>query len=93
MGRWRKESFGLQIGDWIQWQDTSIQLGAGEDATTFIQKGMIGRVVSLRDGFPLEDPYAQIIGQEIPARALIQFENGHTFLIDSQVKFQKMLKQ
>ncbi len=90
----RTGTLDLKIGDWIIWKDEKIAVqDTRGEADSFLEPGMIGRVLSVHDEIPLEDPRAEIIGQEIPPRVLVQFENGQTMLLDSRMKFEKMQKQ
>ena len=50
MDPWRKESLGLQVGDFIIWQDEAIEV---EGQPALVAPGMKGKVLSLHDGFHL----------------------------------------
>ena len=51
MDRWRKETLGLEVGDWIVWRDEAV--GGGKQFAV-VEPGMKGEVISLHDGFPLD---------------------------------------
>ncbi len=44
MDSWRKESLGLQVGDFIIWQDEAIEV---EGQPALVAPGMGGKVISL----------------------------------------------
>ncbi len=52
MDPWRKESLGLQVGDFIIWQDEAIEV---EGQPAVVTPGMKGEVISLHDGSHLEN--------------------------------------
>ncbi len=60
MDPWRKETLGLQVGDFIIWQGEAIEV-EGQP----VAPGMKGKVISLHDGFHLD--VAQV--EPIPPRA------------------------
>ncbi len=51
MDRWRKESLGLKVGDFIIWRDEAIEM---EGQPAVVEPGMKGEVISLHDGFHLD---------------------------------------
>ena len=51
MDPWRKETLGLQVGDFIIWQDEAIEV---EGQPAVVTPGMKGKVISLHDGFHLD---------------------------------------
>ncbi len=51
MERWRKQSLGLKVGDFIIWQDEAIEV-KGQPAV--VTPGMKGEVISLHDCFHLD---------------------------------------
>ncbi|MDA2934364.1 hypothetical protein MYX82_08470 [Acidobacteria bacterium AH-259-D05] len=91
---WKKESLNLKVGDWIIWKDEKIEIEEAEGTIdTFIAPGMIGKVISLHDGIPPEDPRAEIIGKEVPPRVLVDFENGQRMLLRADMNFERMVRQ
>ncbi len=79
MDRWRKESLGLQVGDWIVWQDEAIE---AEGQT--VAPGMKGEVLSLHDGFNLD--VADVV--PIPPKARVQFEKVR-LMVDARMKWER----
>jgi len=51
MDPWQKETLGLQVVDFIIWQDEAIEL---EGQPAVVEPGMLGEVLSLHDGFHLD---------------------------------------
>ncbi len=82
MDSWQKETLGLQVGDWIIWQDEAIEL---EGHPPVVTPGMKGEVISLHDGFHLD--VAEVA--PIPPRAMVQFENGMSLMVDKRMKWEK----
>jgi len=82
MDRWRKESLGLQVGDFIIWRDEAIEL---EGQATLVAPGMRGEVLSLHDGFNLD--VAQVA--PIPPKAIVQFETGMALMVDARMRWEK----
>ena len=80
MYSWRKEILGLQVGDWIVWQDEAIKL-EGQP----VEPGMKGKVISLHDGFHLD--VAEV--KPIPPRARVQFESGMSLMVDERMRWEK----
>jgi len=78
MDPWQKESLGLQVGDWIIWQDEPIEV---EGQPAFVTPGMKGKVLSLHDGFHLDVTQ----GKPIPPKAVVQFDNGITLIVDERM--------
>ena len=64
MASWRKETLGLEVGDFIIWQDEAIEL---EGQPAVVTPGMKGKVLSLQDGFHLD----VIQGEAIPPKAIV----------------------
>ncbi len=84
MDPWRKESLGLQVGDWIIWQDEAIEI-QGQPAE--FQPGMKGKGISLHDVFHLDVVHVE----PIPPKAIVQFENV-TLMVDERMKWQRIAK-
>jgi hypothetical protein len=82
MDRWRKESLGLQVGDWIVWRDEAVE---AEGRPALVAPGMKGKVLSLHDGFHLDVPEVA----PIPPKAIVQFENGLRLMVDERMKWEK----
>ncbi len=83
MNSWQKQSLNLKVGDWIVWQDEAIET---EDGPALVFPGMKGKVISLHDGFHLD----VIQGGSIPPKAVVQFENGMTLMVDERMKWEKV---
>ncbi len=83
MDLWRKETLGLQVGDFIIWQDEAIET---QDGPTFVTPGMKGKVISLHDGFHLD--VVQV--EPIPPKAIVQFENGMRLMEDKRMKWERV---
>ncbi len=79
MDPWRKESLNLKVGDFIIWQDEAVEL---EGQPAVVTPGMRGKVISLHDGFHLD--VVQV--EPIPPKAVVQFENGMTLMVDARMK-------
>jgi len=79
---WNCESEGF-YGDWIIWQDETIDV---ENGPAFVSPGMKGKVISLHDGFHLD----VIQGGAIPPKAIVQFENSMTLMVDERMKWEKI---
>jgi len=82
MDSWRKESLGLQVGDFIIWQDEAVE---AEGRPALVAPGMKGKVLSLHDGFHLD--VAEVA--PIPPRAMVQFENGMRLMVDERMRWEK----
>ena len=82
MDPWQKESLGLQVGDFIIWQDEAIELEGQPAAVT---PGMRGEVQSLHDGFHLD--VAE--GEPIPPKAVVRFESGLRLMVDERMRWEK----
>ncbi len=82
MEPWRKESLGLEVGDFIIWQDEDIEV---EGQPAVVAPGMKGKVLSLHDGFHLD--VAQ--GEAIPPKAIVQFESGMRLMVDERIKWER----
>ena len=83
MDSWRKETLGLQVGDWIVWQDEAIEL---EGQPALVTPGMKGEVISMHDGFHLD----VVQGKPIPPKAIVQFETGMRLMVDERMKWERV---
>ncbi len=83
MDAWRKESLGLQVGDWIIWQGEAIEL---EGQPAMVTPGMKGEVISLHDGFHLD--VAQVA--PILPKAIVEFESGMRLMVDERMKWERV---
>ncbi len=83
MAMWQQQSLYLKVGDWIIWRDEAIE---SEDGPAFVSPGMKGKVISLHDGFHLD----VIQGDSIPPKAVVQFENGMTLMVDERMKWERV---
>jgi len=83
MDPWQKESLGLQVGDFIIWQDEAIET---QDGPAFVSPGMKGKVISLHDGFHLD--VVQV--EPIPPKAIVQFENGMRLMVDKRMSWKRV---
>ncbi len=86
MHDWSKESLHLAVGDWIIWQDAEIK---SEDGFAIVSLGMKGQVISLHDGFQMD----QIQRGSVPPKALVRFENGISLLVDLKMKWEKLTEE
>ncbi len=82
MDPWRKEALGLQVGDWITWQDEAVEM---EGQPAVVSPGMKGQVISLHDGFHLD----VVQGDSIPPKAIVQFESV-TLMVDERMKWARV---
>jgi len=82
MDSWRKETLGLQVGDWIVWQDDAVE---AEGQPSVVEPGMKGKVLSLHDGFHLD--VAEV--EPIPPKAIVQFENGMRLMMDGRMSWER----
>jgi len=82
MDPWRKETLGLEVGDFISWQDEAIEV---EGQPAVVTPGMKGKVLSLHDGFHLD----VIQGEPIPPKAVVQCESGMRLMVDERMKWEK----
>ena len=82
MDPWRKETLGLQVGDFIIWKDEAMEV---EGQSALVAPGMRGEVLSLHDGFHLD----VIQGKPIPPKAIVQFENGMRLMVDERMKWER----
>ncbi len=82
MDPWRKESLNLQVGDWIIWQDETVEV---EGQAAVVTPGMKGKVLSLHDGFHLDVTQ----GEAIPPTAIVHFENV-TLMVDEQMRWERV---
>ncbi len=80
MDHWGKESLGLQVDDFIIWQDEAIEV---EGQPAFVTPSMKGKVLSLHDGFHLD----VIQVEPIPPKAIVRFDNGMTLMVDERMKW------
>ncbi len=85
MDPWQKETLGLEVGDCIIWQDEAVEV---EGRPALVAPGMKGEVLSLHDGFHLD--VAEVA--PIPPRAMVQFENGMTLMVDERMKWEHLLE-
>ncbi len=83
MDSWRKETLGLQVGDWIVWRDEAVE---AEGKPALVAPGMKGEVISLHDGFHLD--VAQVA--PIPPKAIVQFESGMRLMVDERMKWERV---
>ncbi len=83
MNPWRKESLGLQVGDWIVWRDEAVE---AEGRPALVSPSMKGKVLSLHDGIHLD--VAEVA--PIPPRAMVQFENGMRLMVDERMKWERV---
>ena len=79
MDRWQKQTLGLQVGDFIIWQDEAIEM-EGQP----VEPGMKGKVISLHDGFHLD---VADVAPILP-KAIVQFE-AVTLMGDERMKWEK----
>ncbi len=86
MHDWNKDSLNLQVGDQIIWQDAEIK---SEDGFALVSLGMKGRVISLHDGFQMD----QVQEGSVPPKTLIQFESGMSLLVDPKMKWEKLTEE
>ena len=84
--RWSKNSLNLQIGDQIIWQDAEIR---SEDGFAIVSLGMKGQVISLHDGFQMD----QVQEGSVPPKALVRFENGISLLVDHKMKWERLTEE
>ena len=82
MAPWRKESLGLEVGDFIIWQDEAVEV---EARPALVAPGMKGKVLSLHDGFHLD----VVQGEPIPPKAVVQFENV-TLMVDERMTWERV---
>ncbi len=85
MHNWSKESLNLEVGDQIIWQGAEIK---SEDGFAIVSLGMRGQVISLHDGFQMD----QVQEGSVPPKALVRFENGASLLVDQTMKWEKVSK-
>ena len=83
MDPWQKETLGLQVGDFIIWQDEAIEV---EGQPAVVIPGMRGEVISLHDDFHLD----VVQGEPIPPTALVQFDSGMTLMVDERMKWARV---
>ncbi len=83
MNPWQKESLNLNIGDWIIWRGEAIEL---EGQPAVVTPGMKGKALSLHDGFHID----LIQGGSVPPKAIVQFENGMTLMVDERMKWERV---
>ena len=80
---WRKETLGLQVGDFIIWQDEAFKM---EGQPALVAPGMKGEVLSLHDGFHLD--IAEV--EPIPPRAVVQFESGMRLIVNERMRWERV---
>ncbi len=73
------------MGDFIIWQDEAVEV---EGQPAVVTPGMKGKVLSLHDGFHLD----VIQGEVIPPKAVVEFENGMTLIVDERMKWERVAK-
>jgi len=83
MDPWKKETLNLQIGDCIIWQDEALAM---EGQPAVVTPCMKAKVLSLHDGFHLD----VVPGEPIPPRAIVQFDNGITLMVDQRTKWERI---
>jgi len=83
MDPWQKETLNLQVGDFIIWQDVTIEM---EGQPAVVTPGMKGKVLSLHDGFHLD--VVQV--EPIPPKAIVQFDSGITLMVDERMKWERV---
>ncbi len=83
MNSWQKQSLNLQVGDLIIWRGEAIETEGGP---ALVSPGMKGKVISLHDGFHLD----VIQGGSIPPKAVVQFENDMTVMVDERMEWEKI---
>ena len=86
MNNWSKESLKLIVGDQIIWQDAEIK---SEDGFAIVSLGMKGQVISLHDGFQMD----QVQEGSVPLKALVRFENGISLLVDHKMKWERLTEE
>ncbi len=85
MNHWQKESLNLQVGDFIIWQDETIEI---EGQPAVVSPGMRGKVISLHEGFHMD----VVQGDAIPPKAVVRFESGMTLMMDERMKWERVAK-
>ena len=85
MDPWRKETLGLQVGDFIICRDEAIEV---EGQSAVVTPGMKGKVLSLHDGFHLD--VAEV--EPIPPKAIVPFESGMALVVDQRMKWERLLE-
>ena len=83
MVRGSQQSLNLKVGEWIIWQDETIDTEGG---SALVSPGMKGKVLSLHDGFHLD--VAEV--EPIPPKAIVQFENGMSLMVDERMKWERV---
>jgi len=83
MDSWRKENLGLQVGDFIIWNDEAIEV---EGQAAVVAPGMKGEVLSLHDGFHLD--VADV--EPIPPNAVVRFETGMRLMVDGRMRWERV---
>ncbi len=83
MNPWQQQTLNLKVGDWIVWRDEAIE---SEDGPAVLSPGMKGKVISLHDGFHLD----VVQRDAIPPKAVVQFENGMTLMVDERMKWERV---
>jgi len=82
MNHWQKESLGLEVGDFIIWQNEAIEV---ESQPAVVTPGMKGKVSSLHNGVHLD--VVQV--EPIPPMAIVQFENVK-LMVDERMKWERV---
>ncbi|MCK5352419.1 hypothetical protein KAJ77_07560 [bacterium] len=83
MDSWQKETLNLQVGDTIIWRGEAIEM---EGQPAVVTPGMKAKVISLHDGFHLDEVQCE----PIPPRAIVQFDNGTILMVDRQTKWERI---
>ena len=81
-----KDSLNLEVSDQIIWQDAEIK---SEDGFAIVSLGMKGKVISLHDGFHMD----QVQGGSVPPKALVEFESGERLLVDPKMEWEKLTEE
>jgi len=82
MDPWQKETLGLQVVDFISWQDEAIEM---EGQPAVVTPSMKGKVISLHDGFHLD--VADVA--PIPPKARVRFDSGMALMVDERMSWEK----
>ncbi len=87
---YRKETLGLQVGDWIVWKDEQFEI-LDEHGNPVIFPGMKGKVIKLSDGLA---PHI-LDGRDTAVLpwVLVEFENGLLATVDMEMKWEKVLDE
>jgi len=83
MDPWRKETLGLQVGDFIICRDEAIEV---EGQSAVVTPGMRGEVLSLHNGFHLD--VAEV--EPIPPKARVRFDSGMALMVDERMRWERV---